>query len=165
MRIILLVVCCMFGTAMAVPPSDASLKELIEITQSRQLLERSMAQMDSVMQTSMAQALQGKEVTPEMQQAMDDMRVRMVALMKQEMSWDVLEPMFIDIYQQSLTQEEVDGMLAFYKSEAGQAVIAKMPLIMQKTMQAMQQRMQVIMPKMQQIQNEALASLKARSGN
>ncbi len=149
------------GNALAAAPSDESLRELLQITSSRKLLDNSMAQLDAIMQSSMQQALAGKPVTPEAQRTLDKMRSRTMALLHEEMQWKVLEPMFIDIYRQSLSQDEVDGMLAFYKSKAGQAVIAKMPLVMQLTMQALQQRMRVLLPKMQTIQDETLAELKA----
>ena len=60
------------------------------------------------------------------------------------------------IYKQSFTQKEVNGMLDFYKSEPGQAVIAKMPLVMQNTMQAMQARMNTTFPKLQKLQQDAI---------
>ena len=68
----------------------------------------------------------------------------MSAMFKEELSWKVLEPMFLKIYRESLTQYEVDGMVDFYKSDAGKALALKMPLIMQKTMQSMQERMMVM---------------------
>nr|WP_277611070.1 DUF2059 domain-containing protein [Microbulbifer celer] len=70
-----------------------------------------------------------------------------------------MEPLFTEVYQKSLTQSEVDGMLEFYKSKAGKAVVAKMPLIMQNTMTLMQQRMAGVAPKMQEIQATAMAKL------
>lgn len=54
--------------------------------------------------------------------------------------------MMIGIYLQSFTQKDVDGMLRFYKSKAGQAVIAKMP---------------VVMPRIQNLTEGTAAKLKA----
>jgi hypothetical protein len=81
--------------------------------------------------------------------------------MDEELSWRNYEPLYLDIYARSLTQEEVDGMLAFYATLAGKAVIAKMPTIMQLTMEAVQQRMLLWMPKVAQMQQEAVDRLKA----
>jgi hypothetical protein len=52
-------------------------------------------------------------------------------------------------------------MLRFYKSETGQAVIAKMPIVMQNSMQAMQGRLGALMPRLQQLQRKAIDDLKA----
>ena len=65
------------------------------------------------------------------------------------------------IYRNTFSQAEVDGMLGFYRSPAGQAVIAKMPLVMQNTMQSMQGRMAVMMPRIQELQRDTVARLRA----
>jgi hypothetical protein len=144
------------------PASETSIRELLTITQSQKLLDGTMGQVDAMMQRSMKQALAGQStLTADQQTIMDRMRTQMIALIREDMKWETLEPMFIDVYKQSFTQKEVDGMLDFYKSEPGQAVIAKMPLVMQNTMQAMQGRMAVMLPKLQQLQQDAIAELKA----
>lgn len=120
-----------------------------------------MAQIDAMMQSAMQQALNGKKPTPEVQAVIDDMRAETISMLSTEMRWEVLEPAFVDIYRQSFTQEEVDGMLAFYKSAAGRAVTAKMPLVMQHTMQMVNGLMLGFLPKMKLIQEKALARLKA----
>nr|WP_276510032.1 DUF2059 domain-containing protein [Niveibacterium umoris] len=71
--------------------------------------------------------------------------------------------MFLDIYQKTFTQKEVDGMLSFYKSPAGQAVIKKMPQVMQASMQIMQARMSKLVPQIQQITAEGAEKMKALS--
>jgi hypothetical protein len=60
----------------------------------------------------------------------------------------------IPIYDKHLDEESIDAMLSFYKTDAGQRVIEKMPLIMQESMQAGarwgQQIMQQIMEKLKE---------------
>lgn len=147
--------------AAEVPASEQSIRQLMEVTQARQLLDSSLAQIDQVMQKSMQQALAGNELNAEQQRAMTDMRSRVVALFKDEMKWETLEPMFVEIYRNSLSQKDVDGMLAFYRTETGQAVINKMPLVMQNTMTAMQARMAAMGPRLQQLQAETVEQMKA----
>jgi hypothetical protein len=52
---------------------------------------------------------------------------------------------------------------AFYRSPAGQAVIAKMPLIMRNTMLAMQAMQKDLRVKLQKNLQDALAESKAKS--
>ena len=113
-------------------------------------IEQVYGQMESMYAGSMQQAL-GEDVTPETQARMQRFSARMTALMKQEMGWDVMAPMYVDIYSKSFSEDEIQGMLAFYRTPAGQAVIEKMPLVMQNTMQAVQQRMGAMMPAMQKM--------------
>lgn len=148
-------------TAAEAPASEQSIRQLMEVTQARQLLDSSLAQVDQVMQSSMQQALAGTELNAEQQKALAEMRRRVIALLKDEMKWETLEPMFVEIYRGSLSQTDVDGMLVFYRTETGQAVINKMPLVMQNTMTAMQTRMAAMAPKLQQLQAETVEQMKA----
>lgn len=153
----------LMGPAMAAegPPSQASIRELMQITQAQKLVESTKGQVDGMMQASMNKALEGRTVTAEQQKILDDMRAKMMVVLGEELDWKTLEPIYIDIYTQSFTQHEIDGMIAFYKSEPGQAVLGKMPLVMQKTMQAMQTRMTTMMPKIEKIRLDAITQLKA----
>jgi hypothetical protein len=142
-------------------PTDASIRELLEVTETRKLIDNMSGQLDAAMRDSMAQALGDTQLTDAQRQILDEMRQRIVALMTNEMSWARYEPLLFNVYRQSFTQAEVDGMLVFYRSDAGRAVIAKMPTVMQNTMQLVQQQMAQVMPKLQQIQQETVAKLEA----
>lgn len=143
------------------PPSDASVRELLTITESRSLIDGAMEQVDASMQASMKQAFADRPLSEAEQKIMDDMRAKLLQIFREEMAWETLEPMFMGIYRNTFSQAEVDGMLAFYRSPAGQAVIAKMPLVMQNTMQSMQGRMAVMMPRIQELQRDTVAQLRA----
>ncbi len=143
--------------------SESSVRELLEVTKSRQLLDGMWEQMDAFLQEAMRQALAGKTPTPEQQAAFDEMRTRLVALLQTEMRWELLEPRFLELYQQTFTEEEVTGMLEFYRSPAGQAVIDKMPQVMQRSLGMMHDITQSMMPRLRQIQAETIEKLKQGS--
>ena len=153
-------VCSQFVIA-DTPPSDALVKELLTVTQPQKLLDQVMAQMDGVMQNSMLQAMPDQKLTPEQDSIMAEMRSKMVALIRESMSWEIMEPLYIDIYQKSFTQQEVEGILVFYRSDAGQAVIAKMPQVMQGTTQLTQTVLSTMMPKIQLLVRQSVEKLKA----
>ena len=87
--------------------------------------------------------------------------VQMAQVMRDEMSWDKLRPMTVQIYKEVFTQEEVDGMIAYYKTPAGAATVDKMPIVMQKSLQMMQARMVPMMQKMQAAMRQAVQDSKA----
>ncbi|HJX20059.1 MAG TPA: DUF2059 domain-containing protein, partial [Steroidobacteraceae bacterium] len=58
-------------------------------------------------------------------------------------------------------QHEVDGMLTFYRSEVGQAVIAKLPAAMQQSMTSIQGHVKTLTPKIVQLEKDTAAQLKA----
>ncbi|WP_162373121.1 DUF2059 domain-containing protein [Pseudoxanthomonas sangjuensis] len=140
-------------------PSDASLRQLLEVTESRKLFDSNMQQIDAMMESAIQKELAGRQLDAARQRAVDEFRSKAVALIQQDMSWETFEPSVLDIYRKSFTQEEIDGMLAFYRSEAGQAVIRKLPLVMQGSMQMVQERLAVVLPKLQALQRDLVASM------
>jgi hypothetical protein len=164
-RNLAVLIVCLFTTSLAFAadsrPTEESIRHLLTVTNAKKVLDNALSAMDQSVDVGMKAALKGQPVDEQSQKVIDEMRTKMTALMKETLAWEEMEPMFIDIYSRSLTQSEVNGMLKFYESEAGKAVIAKLPLIMQNTMQAMQGRIQQMAPKIVQIQQDALAKLKA----
>ena len=150
-----------FPVMAEVGASKASIQELMAVTKTQKMLDATWTQMDGWMQVSLKEAMAGETLNAEQEKIAEDMRSQVIALLKEDMSWSSLESDFIDIYQKSFTQKEVDDMLAFYKSEAGQAVIAKMPLVMQNSMQVMRGRMSVLMPKVRKIVQDSVSKMKS----
>ncbi|MFZ6719972.1 DUF2059 domain-containing protein [Undibacterium sp. Ji49W] len=142
------------GSAHAEKPTEASLKELLIATNTQQMLVAVEGQMDGMMKNMMQRVTKDKPLNEQGQKALDKFREKVIAVRKQEMSWDKLEPIFIEIYSKSLTQEDVDGIVAFYKSPAGKSYVSKMPAMMQESMSSMQKLMAPMMDKMMQAGKE-----------
>lgn len=149
------------STTQAAPPSDASINQLLELSKAGALMDSVWAQMDGFMKTSMQQVTKGKPLSADEQVIMDKQQTKMIAIMKDELSWAKIKGGFVQVYRETFTQEEVDGIIAFYKSPTGQAFIDKQPALMKNTMTLMQQRMGPIMQKIQQMTAETAKELKA----
>ena len=141
--------------------SEASIRQLLDVTDAKKLVEGVYAQMDSVMEQSMKQALAGKPVTPDQEKVMAEYRAKVVAITREELAWSQLEPVYIDLYSKTFSQSELDGMLQFYQSEPGKAVIAKLPLMMNNLMQMMTARMQALMPRIMKLAEEYVPKIQA----
>lgn len=149
--------------AVSAPASENSIKELMSVTQMQKLLDGVRAQVDSEFNNAIKQALKGETPSHSQQQAIDNMKDRMSALIQGELTWEKLEPMYVSLYKESFSEEEVAGMLSFYKTPAGQAVIYKLPVLTQKTMLEIQKIISGVTPQMQKIQKDFLAEMKAAS--
>lgn len=145
-------------------PTDASIKQLLEVGQAHKLVDTIMAQVDGYMKTAIQQATQGQQISPQIQKDIDKRISEMMSAFKEILDWNKLEPMYVRIYQKSFTQGEVDGMIAFYKTPAGQAVINKMPVVMQNTMNEVQQMMAPAMQRIQRMQQDVVAEIQAEKG-
>lgn len=163
-RSLLLVLLLGSTCAAAAPATESSIKQLLSITQTRRLVDSIRGQLDMLMNNAIQQALAGKTPTSKQQQAITKMKSRMGAVMQGELAWDKLEPMYVRLYKETFSQEEIAGMLSFYQTPSGQAVISKMPSLVQKSMGEMQKTVAEATPKMQKIQADFVAEMKA-AGN
>jgi len=159
--ILLALLCPTLYAADPAPPSDASLKKLLEVAQAHQTLDALKGQLDSMMQNIFQQVTAGQKVTPEMQKSFDQGRAEASAMFNEIMTWEKMEPIYLRIYRKSLSQSEVDGLIAFYQTPAGQAMIHKLPVIMQNSMAEVGQLMGPMMKRAEQMQKELMAEAQA----
>ena len=149
------------GFAADNPPSEASIKQLLEAGQAHKLLDAMVGQMDAYMKQAMQQATQGQRITPEIQKDIERRQAEMMTAMKEVLDWNKLEPMYVRIYQKSFNQQEIDSMVAMYKSPTGQMLLNKMPIVLQNSMNEMQQMMQPMMQRIGRMQQEVVAEIQA----
>jgi hypothetical protein len=109
--------------------------------------------MDNVHQQAAAAAQQraSKSMTPQEKAKLDDFQNRMFALIESQMGWKSLEPDILDLYAKTFTDEDLDGMLAFYKSPAGISMVQKLPGLMTQAMQLTQSRIVALQPQLKQM--------------
>jgi hypothetical protein len=119
--------------------------------------------MDGFMDQSMQQALKGKNLPPEALAKSKEISNKVFASMKEELSPEKMKEMFVSVYSDVFTEEEVRAIIDFYKTPAGQAFVDKQPLVMQRTMAFMQEKMGVIMPKIQAAAEESVKEAEAEA--
>jgi len=144
-------------TCRAEPPTVESVEALLVANKSEAIMESVNANMENVLRQGMAQTLAGKKVTPQLQSFLDNAPRQFAEAMKEEMSWARLKPMYVQLYQESFTQEEVNSLVAFYHSPASEALANKMPDVMQKTKALVQSRVAPMMEKMRIATARAMA--------
>jgi hypothetical protein len=152
---------CQTAVALDAKASEASIRQLFEVMQSSKLLEAYLTQIDDTVRASMQQAFAGQQPTPKQQKIMESLGRNIAVLVKQELNWASFEPMMVEVYRNTFSQHEVDGMLTFYRSETGQAVISKLPTAMQQSMAGMQSHVKTLTPKIVQLEKDTVAQLKA----
>jgi uncharacterized protein len=124
------------------------------------MIESIYAAMEQTMRGSMQQATMGTVVTPEQQHAMDAMPAKFMAVVREQFSWETMRPQYVQLYRETFSQEEVDGFVAFYESDTGQAFVNKMPIVMQKSIAISQAKMKTLIPKMSEAIAQAVREAK-----
>jgi hypothetical protein len=151
------------SAAVAAPASEDSIRRLLEATQVRKLLDDIRAQTYALMNDIADQAMRGRPPNARQQAAIARMKEKMIDVMQAELAWEKMEPLYLRLYQETFSEEEVASMLAFYSTPAGKALVLKMPALVQKTMHEVQTMVSSMAPKMQQIEREFVDELKAAS--
>ena len=152
----LLCALCLFA-CLAIPAraDDASKREkihqmfaLVHLDQTiQQLTDTQMKQV-----TAITKQLSGSQkLPPETQAKLDDFQKRVFDLVSSELSWSKLEPEYTDLYMQTYTEQELDDIIAFYRSPSGASMIAKQPELLSKSMAIGQQSAQRMMPQLMQM--------------
>jgi hypothetical protein len=77
--------------------------------------------------------------------------------------WAQLEPKYEQVYVDLYTEEELDGILAFYRSPVGHAFLAKSPEATRQVLQLSKQQLDSLAPQIQQLTNDYLEALKPQS--
>jgi uncharacterized protein len=143
------------------PPSDASILELTTLSRSQEVFRSMKPQMDAMINSSVKEASQGQTITPERQAVLDRMREKIVAAYDESYNAQAMQMVMLRVYQSTYTQDDVDGLIAFYKTPTGQALINKSPLMMQNMMDEMRTMMRPMIQRIGQIKKEAEQEMKA----
>ena len=143
----------------AAPPSSASIDELLTVTKAESIVRAITANSDVMIRQGIKESLKGVAVYAQEQAALDAMVTKYVHIMSDELSWEKTRPMYVQLYQETFTQEEIDGLLVFYKSPAGQALINKMPQVTRNVMSMTQARLMPIMQKFREATQQTLMEM------
>jgi len=160
MRLLVAVFC---GTVLLWTPAradeaskNAKIEELLKLSN----VDRMMSQMTDQMKAMTSAQFNGMNLSAEDRKASQEMQDRIVALIVER--WGKMKPMLVKAYADTYTEEEVDGILTFYRSPAGQAMLQKMPALMQRSMALGQQMIAELMPEIQKMTAEAAEKLKQK---
>jgi len=144
---------------------EASRREKVKELIVSMHMDQMMDQMTTSIKTQMEQMVQQtpgvNAMTPAQKKVTDAFEANMMSMVMNEVGWKTLEPDFVTLYAQTFTDEEIDGMLAFYKSPVGQSMLAKMPQIMAQAMQISQSKIVDLQPKMKALQDQYVKDMAA----
>jgi len=109
---------------------DSKIIELLEITNSTERFNLVIDNMIDIQKEALKDNSRNKKETKKLNNFLDDFRKEM----KKEGINDLYE-LVIPIYKKHISEDELDAIISFYKSSAGQSYLKKSPLIMNESMQ------------------------------
>jgi len=159
--IALFVLLALSSAAYCAPPREDSVDTLLTVTKAEKLLDTMFENAEQAMRQSISASVQSERLTAEQRRVLDASPAKFAKILREEMAWDKMHPLYVQIYQETFTQEEIDGLIAFYKSPTGAAFVEKMPIVMQKSMTLAQARLGPMMERMNAAIQQAIAEAKA----
>lgn len=143
--------------AQAEPATRATIEKFLQVTEAANMMDQAYQNMDQM--TAQMLASSGLDVAkdPQVQKDMQEMN----ALVRAEMSWDKMEEPLIALYGNVFSEAELQDIIEFYQSPAGQKMLKRQPELIQGTMVMMQQQMQNLMPKIKALTEKQHAARKA----
>ncbi len=138
--------------AWATPATDADVNRLLAASRAQNMLDAMLPQMEAMQAQQFAQFAQIAErqsLTPEQKAGLQRIQQRTSQTLRQALAWSQMRPMYVDLYKQSFSKEDVLAMAEFYESPAGQSLLDKTPTLMQNLMVAIQQKMTPLMADLQ----------------
>jgi uncharacterized protein len=122
-------------------PSKESIEKLLTAMNVESLVSNMQIQLDAAMKAGLDRSLKSQVLTPDERAITDNLKKKITADLSGELSWDKMKTLYTQVYSETFTQEEIDGLTKFYESAAGKAFVSKVPQVMKKTMVLMQARM------------------------
>jgi len=146
---------------LAVGPASAQVdshlqaaKDLLAASNADQMAEKMIDAVFSQVEAPFKQMAEQLEISEEQEPIFEEYRRRLLELMKEEMSWEEMEPGLAKLYAEYYSEEELLELTQFYLSPIGKKFLSKMPELMQESMRMSQARIQDFLPKLQELQME-----------
>jgi hypothetical protein len=144
---------------------QAKVKELFAVMHMDHSLDRMRSAMEQQVQATAKNASGTEQMTPEKKKIQQEFVDNSMKVVDENFGWTVLESAYVKLYADTYTEPELDGILAFYKSPAGQAMLTKTPELSGGVMQIVHGHMGDFQPKMQALQQlyvKAIAPVPAK---
>ena len=97
------------------------------------------------------QQLAGVTLDADQKKSYDEFRRKVVDLLRSSATWKALEPDFNKLYSDAYTEDEIGGILAFYRTPVGRTMLAKTPELTEQSLAISQRRMAELTPKIQEL--------------
>jgi hypothetical protein len=138
----------------------AKVEEFLKLAKIDDTQRQTVAQIRAQMQLGILQQLFGSKPLPtDKKKELDEFRTNLGNVISDALSWEKLKPDFVKIYMEAFSEPEIDGMLAFYKSPVGQAMVAKTPALTTKGSELSQQKLVGAEPAIDKVVRDLMAAV------
>lgn len=136
---------------------EEAAKRLLEVSRAEQVIDT----MYETLGTQFEGMADQMGITEELQPIFDRHMERAIGVLREELTWEKMEPFMVDAYVQVYTEEELSELVEFYESPIGQKFLDKMPEMMAVTMELTQGMMSGFYERFGELQAQLEADIEA----
>jgi hypothetical protein len=128
----------------------AKAEEMMTLLHAERLVEQISANLKKQVSDA-ANKVIGPSPTPEQSAQAVDVENKAFKMIDDQIGWKAMEPGFADVYAKNFTDAELDDIIAFYKSPAGEALLVKMPQVNTQVGEFGSSKMATLEPQLKQL--------------
>lgn len=120
----------------------AKVEEYMRLTKIDEMYAKSTAAIGQQMQDGSFLKMMGLDTATPEQQAIGKRAMAAVQkVVEKYLSWEKLKPDYMQIFAETFSEQELDDLIAFYRTPSGRALVEKTPAMMEKTNLVVQRKM------------------------
>ena len=139
----------------------AKLDELFTVMKMNALMDQMMSSGMKQGEAVGKQMFGDKPMSAADQKIFDAYESKIATLMTNTLAWEKLKPAYVDLYAKTYSESEIDGILAFYKSPSGQAMVEKTPALLTASQAIVMSRVQDVQTQLQSISKDVMEQIAA----
>jgi len=146
----------------------ALVEEMLVTMKLEQNVPEIVKQIDAYITSQVEQSINSLQMnTGDRRRASEDLQAfnkRLLTVTTEGLAWEKIKPLYVRVYSDTFSIEELQGALAFFKTPVGQAWNAKTSTLASAMMQATQERMTALTPVIQKMSNDFIEDVRRRYG-
>lgn len=159
--VLLLLIPCLTPVSRADDASkDVKVRELFRLMKIDKTMAQVQQQALDQVKSGIYQEITGAKLSSAEQKSVDDLTDKVGVIVSKAMSWESLEPEFAKLYEQAYTEQQIEDLLAFYRSPTGQVTVEKTPLLLNEANEISQRHMATAIPEIQALLKDFMANHK-----
>src|SRR5215813_3263639 len=116
----LLATAILFSAASAAYADEASrmtkAEEFLRLAKMDEMLQQTLKMVSEQTKSGVLQQMMGVKTPPEVEKDLAAFQDKVANLIADVFAWEKLKPAYVKLYAEAFTDEELDGIVAFYKS-------------------------------------------------
>ncbi len=90
-------------------------------------------------------------IPPAAAASLSDFQKKLAGVLEPQVGWAAIKPEYVKLFTAQFPEEQLDTILAFYRSPAGKALMEKLPGVEQEVGKTLQTRVQALQPQVRQM--------------